>query len=110
PNGKVLIAGEPTAELYDPVTNTFSLTGAMTAEAYGEKPWYIVGRTATLLTNGKVLLEGGIFEDFTVDGAELYDPQTGLFANIGHTISRRVNQTATLLPDGTVFISAFTTE
>src|SRR5262245_27366499 len=30
PNGKVLIAAEPTAELYDPDSGTFSLTGQMT--------------------------------------------------------------------------------
>ena len=61
PNGKVLIAAEPTAELYDPATGTFSLTGQMTTLAL--PPTYISGRTATLLTNGKVLLAGGENED-----------------------------------------------
>lgn len=59
PNGRVLVGGEPSAELYDPVSGTFSLAGTMATQPWGETPWYISGRTATLLTNGKVLLTGG---------------------------------------------------
>ncbi len=59
PNGKVLIAGGGTdpsvplasAELYDPVSKTFSPTGSMgTARAY---------HTATILPDGMVLIAGG---------------------------------------------------
>ncbi len=49
-NGKVLIAGEGSAELYDPATGTWSATGNPTAvRRYA---------TATLLQNGKVLVAG----------------------------------------------------
>jgi Kelch motif len=37
PDGKVLIAAEPTAELYNPATGTFGLTGQMTRAAYGQE-------------------------------------------------------------------------
>lgn len=40
-----------TAELYDPVTNTFSITGSMTTPR--------VQHTAVLLSNGMVLITGG---------------------------------------------------
>ena len=64
PNGKVLIAGgqedenssvseQPlaSAELYDPVTGTFVVTGSMMAAR--------VGHAATLLGSGNVLIVGG---------------------------------------------------
>jgi hypothetical protein len=106
-NGKVLIAGgsccdQPlvyptTAELYYPSTGTFASTGDM-----------INGRenhTATLLSNGKVLIAGGQVSDTWVTPAELYDPGTGTFSVVGDTsaISGVLGiWLADLLPDGTV--------
>lgn len=64
PDGKVLIAGGgisdegcncnltlSSAELYDPITGTFTVSGNMTTARDGH--------TATLLNNGKVLIAGG---------------------------------------------------
>jgi len=105
-DGRVLFATDPTAELYDPVTNAFSLTGAMVTRAYGVTPNYISGRTATLLTNGRVLLTGGEQEDLgRFTGAELYDPSTGAFTATGAMIFARSQHTATLLPGGTVLVA-----
>src|SRR4030095_14334757 len=46
-NGRVFLAPEPTAELYDPETGTFSLTG----QNVGRRGF--IGRTIALLTSGK---------------------------------------------------------
>ena len=93
PDGRVLFRGE----LYDPVAGTFSPAGG--ADDGGT----VYGRTATLLTNGKVLFVGGIDEDPGIrrDPA-LYDPSTRTFTATGNTIFSRLGQTATLLPAGTV--------
>jgi hypothetical protein len=77
---------------------TFSATGSMaTPRAY---------HTATLLTNGMVLIAGGS-TDFTgpVATAELYDPDKGTFAAAGNMTSPRAEHTATVLPDGKVLIA-----
>src|SRR5262249_28387836 len=103
PNGKVLIA-VPIAQLYDPVSGTFSLTGPMIA------PFERYGRTATLLRNGKVLLAGGADDFGRHRNAELYDPSSGTFTATGDMNIGRAWHTATLLPDGTVLIAGGETE
>jgi len=114
PDGRVLIAACGAAtELYDPVTGTFSLTGAMvtfnpTTETDTNRGVGCDGPTATLLTNGKVLLAGGDAEFYYPPGsasAELYDPSTGTFTVTGKMTTLRFYHTATLLPDGTVLIA-----
>ncbi len=103
-DGRVLIAGVPTSELYDPLTGTFELTGVMTAAYLSCEN--ITGRTATLLTNGQVLLTGGGgdgCEPFA--GAELYDVVTGTFTATGSMTRPRDFHSATLLLDGTVLIT-----
>ena len=62
-NGKVLVA---TGELYDPATDTFSSTGPRKMIGF----W---GATATLLTNGKVLVAGGTSDLGDSTKGELYD-------------------------------------
>jgi hypothetical protein len=138
-DGSILITTEPTAAFYDPGTGTFSLTGAMTASARGLSPvWYgfpppeaevhppvhppyIGDRTATLLTNGKVLVAGGSFwvqpdgktscgdyvpcQVFVFASAELYDPSAGTFTATGDMTEARYAHIATLLSDGTVLIT-----
>jgi Galactose oxidase, central domain len=109
-NGTVLIAGEPSTEIYDPVTGTFRLGGAMTAgrgpRGDAKPPWYLDGRTATLLTDARVLLTGGDFEDGgDFAEAELYNSGTGTFTPIKRMSRPRAYHTATLLRDGTVLIA-----
>lgn len=85
--GKVLIAGgsdgadpqyvvRANAELYDPTSGTFTATGNM-IEMHGHA-------TATLLTSGKVLIDGeGDVRNGVVSNEELYDPDTGTFSLTG---------------------------
>jgi N-acetylneuraminic acid mutarotase len=120
PDGEVLVAGgacngsgnncdsgsslvnQRTAELYDPQTGTWTLTGAMRE-----------GRdlaTATLLQNGEVLVAGGFNscdDDFCSDLAEseLYNPATGMWQVTGKMHAAREQHTATLLPDGLVLVA-----
>jgi hypothetical protein len=84
PNGKVLITGSGgsifaqisnAAQIYDPATGVFSLTGNMNIGR--------AGQTATLLNNGKVLVQGGSVNAFPPDPAEIYDPRTSTFTETG---------------------------
>jgi hypothetical protein len=78
----------------------FAPTGNMTTER--------MAHTATLLTNGKVLVAGGTtsFARRPVwDSVELYDPPTGTFALTNSMTTPRAGHTATLLPDGRVLIA-----
>jgi hypothetical protein len=104
PNGQVLAvggspflksgAGSATAELYNPATNKWTLTGSM--------PSGRLGQSATLLANGKVLIVGDAHT------ALLYNDATGTFSATGAegaATFQRSYQTATLLADGKVLIA-----
>jgi WD40 repeat protein len=106
-SGKVLVAGgdpcmfdqfyyqtcpQSSAEVYDSGSGTFAATGSMSVAR--------VFHTATLLSNGKVLVAGG--HDAS---AELYDPTSGTFAATGSMSVARNSHTATLLANGKVLIA-----
>jgi large repetitive protein len=105
-NGKLLLAGSyvsgtaSTAEIYDPATDAWQMTGNMT-----------LGRafhSATLLANGKVLVAGGGNDGiggYYTATAELYDPQTGQWTPTGSLARTRGDHQAVRLPDGRVLVS-----
>src|ERR1017187_8494330 len=68
------------------------------------------GPTATLLSNGEVLLAGGCVDArctyVALASAELYKPATGTFSATGSMNATRFDgQTATLLPNGQVLVA-----
>lgn len=105
PSGKVLIAGGmrrnqdfyKSAELYDPATGRFQVTGEMSLSR--------VGHIAVLLSSGKVLIAGGWVGMGGTDSAELYDPATGKFTVIAKMTTSRGRPSATLLTNGDVLIA-----
>lgn len=107
-SGKVLIAGgEPddinilaTAELFDPASGTFALTGSMTTPR--------IQHAAALLPNGKVLVVGGRTgaQAIATATAEIFDPAaTGSFNPTGSMATARATPTATLLNNGMVLVT-----
>jgi predicted secreted protein len=108
PSGKVLVAGGQywvgsgylflnAAELFDPVTGTWTTTGSM---ARGRN-----GHSATVLPNGKVLVAGGYSTGGPIAAAELYDPASGTWSLAGSMSAVRDWHTGTLLPSGNVLIA-----
>lgn len=117
PNGKVLIAGGkfvefPTfvtqflasAELYDPATGTWTLTGAMGTPRGGFSPQR---PSAAALTGGKVLVVGGrLSQNNSALNAEVYDSASGTWAPTANApVSDHLGSTATRLLDGRVLVA-----
>jgi hypothetical protein len=108
-NGTVLVAGGlnvtgntlnplSVAELYNPSTGVFTATGSLNIGRYNH--------TATLLSNGMVLIAGGQTSASTeLTSAELYDPSTGVFTLTGTLTTARSSHTATPLHNGLVLIT-----
>ena len=69
-------------------------------QATGDMGTGRVSHTATLLTNGKVLVAGGSNNSGNLATAELFDPATGTFTAIGTMTTARWSYTATLLAHG----------
>src|SRR5579859_900216 len=115
PDGQVLVAGGfsncdddfcsdlSEAELYNPATGTWSVTGSLR----GPREQH----TATLLRDGQVLVTGGFNEGgFTSGGgpyatAELYNPATGTWTTTASMPTARYGHTATLLKNGWVLVT-----
>lgn len=111
-NGKVLITGGhkdrhaaitifSSAELYDPGTGTFRVTGTMTVRRHKHD--------ATLLPGGAVLISGGADErddQGAYTSAELYDPDKGTFTEAGNmNVARYKHEgTSLLLNTGAVLL------
>jgi N-acetylneuraminic acid mutarotase len=114
-NGKVLVVGgstnwqwntiasgaTSTAELYDPATGKWSMTGAMSTRR--------VLHSMTFLPDGRVLVAGGFDASNSVASAELYDPQTETWSPVGEMNSPHMGHVAVLLSNQTVLVVGGTT-
>jgi hypothetical protein len=97
PDGRVFVAATNNAEIYDPLSGSFTAAGPYPDSSFG-------GGNATLLTNGKILVTGCALN---CNGglAELFDPQSGKFGVTGPLLAKYLpdyGYTATLLTDGSV--------
>lgn len=85
------------AELYNPATGKWALTGSMhTART---------GHAAALLTSGQVLVAAGESSSSFLTSAELYNPATGKWTLTGSLHAARDQHTATLLSNGQVLVA-----
>jgi len=115
-DGTVLVAGgtpdaaNRTAELFDPHTKSWKTAGNLRNGRFHH--------TATLLADGRVLLAGGsyyssyAYNEGNYDpaasaqkSAEVYDAVTGTWTLTSPMNYRRMQHTATLLPDGRVLVA-----
>lgn len=112
-NGKVLITGGHqgrrsaiiiynSAEIYEPTTGVFTLTGSLTVKRHKHD--------ATIFTDGQVLITGGSDErdgEGAYRSAEVYNPATGVFrATSNLNVPRYKHQgTSVLLKNGKVVIA-----
>jgi len=105
-NGKVFVTGgdgglqtpiPSGSEVYDPGTNTW--TAAQTF--YGLRPY---GPTATVLSDGRVLVYGGVEQVQPGNAAEFWDPATGQAGFDRFIGPSTAYSTTALLADGTVII------
>ncbi|HMV86690.1 MAG TPA: kelch repeat-containing protein [Blastocatellia bacterium] len=104
-DGRVLVVGFQSAEVFDPAMGKWALTGDMAVKAPSAAS--NDGASVTLLANGKVLVAGGRSGVLSSarNGAELFDPITGMWTATGTLNYARNNHTATLLANGKVLIA-----
>lgn len=106
-DGRVLVVGggsggDASAELFDPVANTWTAAGGLKASERA-------AHTATLLQNSNVLVAGG-FDFGTEASSEIFTFQAGVgtWCFAGNMNFPRGSHTASLLPNGQVLVAGGT--
>lgn len=108
-DGRVLIVGglgAPfSAEIYDHSNGSFTATAGGVTE--GATNASRIAHSATLLSDGRVLLVGGQTQDGPTEThpeAEIYDPETDAFTPVGSLNEDRSSHSAALISGGRVLI------
>ncbi len=78
------------AELFDPATNTWSVVGSLATARRSH--------AAVLLSDGRVLVAGGVKSNSFLSSAELFDPATKTWSPAGSMTTARADATAVLRP------------
>ena len=117
PNGKVLVVGGSgaagsfltAAELLEFSAGEWTEARVLSGPAAGQPAELRAARqehTATLLSDGRVLVTGGLgANDVPLDSAEIYNPVTGEWGATGRMGTARRRHTATLLTSGRVLVT-----
>jgi len=112
--GNVLIAGGTSdesggdvasAELYDPTTGQFTLTGRMSTPRENHSATWLSPSVVSGSLAGSVLIAGGGDVSAPTDSAEVFNPQTATFSPVGAMTAARTMQAAVLLASGKVLIA-----
>jgi hypothetical protein len=109
-DGRVLVTGgctEPGCEGFDAGRRAELYDGANGLVPDAEMGTPRASGTATLLSDGRVLLVGGYPGEGRppTASAEVYDPDAEAFAPVGDLGTARADHSATLLPDGRVLVA-----
>ena len=95
-DGLLGFSPELAAEIYDPATNRWTLTGPMSVAR--------VSAAVALLHDGRVLAVGGSSDGIQA-GAEIYDPASNAWTAVAPMSRARADAGATTLPDGRVLVA-----
>jgi N-acetylneuraminic acid mutarotase len=91
------VNGTPTAELYESASNSWEPAASMLIPR-------LSGESGSLLTDGRVLVAGGLSSSGIVAAAEIYDPASNSWSAAGNMVVPSNQHTATLMTDGTVLV------
>lgn len=121
PDGRVLVAGGvggspsfgalASAEIYDPATGAWTLTGAMSVARLSGSVDVSASDGLAPLPDGRVLAAGGFDSCFTGcpfvlhRSAEVFNPATGTWAAVGSMVRARSNHRLSVLSGGQVLVA-----
>src|SRR5262249_22130992 len=102
-DGRVLVVGGEntgapiaSAELYNPSNHAWAFTTSSLSQPRRS-------HSATLLTNGRILVAGG-FGAAALGSFQIFDPATQTWSGTNNLANARVNHTATLMANGTAML------
>ena len=113
PDGKALLTGGAAGESIGWSANSSTYVFDPTSREWSRSGLLNTARTltaATVLTDGRVLVAGGMFMDRAspdvrvLDTAELWDPRSGTWSLTGRLAQTRFRATAVTLADGRVLV------